>query len=635
MNSNFFSNNKRGEWFSGYTTNAYFGPHAYKTNGVVRWNLNNEIAQSLFQPSYTMTGTSPYYFEMQTDKVKNVSEIDLSNTNLVGNLNLSNLKNFGNFFSAMSNLNLTSVTFPDSSEKISTLFFSECDLRNVDLSFLNRLGGAVYFGEFLSYAANYNLTAVTLPNSSEIFSILSFAACDLRTVNLSTLYGLSGNVYFQNNILLSSVTFPSTANRFDNFWFSSCDLRDVNCSTLSGLGGYFEIYNNVNLTALTLPNSSEIFNGFVTSICDLRNLDCSNLSGLGGGFNSSSNANLTALTLPNSSQPFVSFYVNSCDLTNLDCSGLSGLGGNFQIYGNTNLTALTLPSSSQFFSSFDASNCDLRDVDLSTLTNLSGYVLFNDSIFSSNANQNLTALTFPSNSNKFNEINLTYCDLIDLDVSGLSGLGGEFKISNNINLTALTLPSSSEIFTKFYTFGCNLKKLDCSGLSNLGGQFLSSSLILTSITFPNSSQIFTNMDVSFTNIINLTCSSLSGLGGVFYTESNPILTAVTFPNSIEQFTTIEIWNNPSLGYINFWPLSASPSDNVIINLRSNNLSTSIVNHILYDLDQIGWINGTLYLKPILPPDSHPNAAPDGSTGGYNGTASTINLQSNGWNVYTY
>ena len=68
------------------------------------------------------------------------------------------------------------------------------------------------------------------------------------------------------------------------------------------------------------------------------------------------------------------------------------------------------------------------------------------------------------------------------------------------------------------------------------------------------------------------------------------------------------------------------------------MTTADVNHTLYDLDLISTINysgwtatsGTTGARL----DITANSAPDGSSGGYNGTASTLSLASKGWTIFT-
>ena len=213
MNSTFYSNNAYFDSFTFTTTLNSFAGSIIKNNALqtVRWVLNNEKAQAADHPYYTMTGSSPYTVEIQSDKLEEISTINFTNQQLTNSLDL------------------------------------------------HKLSGLTYF----YIPNNLNLTAITLPNSSAIYT---------------------------------------------TFMTRACDLRNLDCSKLSGLGGNFNVGLNYNLTALTLPNSSQIFSAFDAHVCGFKNLNCSGLSGLGGYFSISDCTTFTALTLPNSSQIFLRFY---------------------------------------------------------------------------------------------------------------------------------------------------------------------------------------------------------------------------------------------------------------------------------------------------------------------------------------
>jgi len=118
---------------------------------------------------------------------------------------------------------------------------------------------------------------------------------------------------------------------------------------------------------------------------------------------------------------------------------------------------------------------------------------------------------------------------------------------------------------------------------------------------------------------------LSGLGGSIRVYSNSGMTDISHPGTNEVFTQYEA-NNCDLGYIDFTVFSGA-NDEMGIRLDDNNMTVTEVNHILVDLDTIGWIDGVLDI-------SGSNAAPDGSSGGYDGTTAVANLIINGWTVTT-
>ena len=213
-----------------------------------------------------------------------------------------------------------------------------------------------------------------------------------------------------------------------------------------------------------------------------------------------------------------------------------------------------------------------------------------------------------------------------MDISIFKNLG-VIELALNPGLTAITLPVSSKAVTALDLNGCDVRTLDCSGLSGLGGIFKTTANVnLTSITLPNSSQVFTEFQTPLCNLKNINCSGLTGLGGLFDVSSNSSLTAVTFPASTQNFTSIHT-SGCSLSYLNLLPISASSSDNISISFNNNSWKADVVNHMLYDLDIIGWTGGTMDI-------SGTNEAPDASSGGYNGTVAKASLDGKGWTITT-
>jgi hypothetical protein len=231
-----------------------------------------------------------------------------------------------------------------------------------------------------------------------------------------------------------------------------------------------------------------------------------------------------------------------------------------------------------------------------------------------------------------------------LDLTPLSGLGGDFQVHFNSNLTGITHSPSTEIFTYYQANNCNLTgNLDLTPLSGLGGSlFLFSNSGLTNVTFTANTQNFIVIDIYLCNLTGtLDLSPLTKLGGsnsgitysIVRLRSNPNLTNIIFPNSNQFFKNLGIVQgneafalfNCNLDYVDFTPLSGATLVSgttqgiPIINLRNNGMSTTDVNHILIDFsgnatyNPTGWSNVNLNI-------SGTNGAPDSSSGGYDGIA---------------
>jgi hypothetical protein len=151
------------------------------------------------------------------------------------------------------------------------------------------------------------------------------------------------------------------------------------------------------------------------------------------------------------------------------------------------------------------------------------------------------------------------CNLTgNLDLTPLSGLGGEFYVNNNLNLTGITHSPSSQNFTRYWANNCNLTgNLDLTPLSGLGGDFRSySNPNLTGITHTQSSRNFTSYSVYSCNLTgNLDLTPLSGLGGNFQAHSNSNLTGITHTQSSQNFSNYSVHSCNLTGNLDLTPLS--------------------------------------------------------------------------------
>ena len=125
------------------------------------------------------------------------------------------------------------------------------------------------------------------------------------------------------------------------------------------------------------------------------------------------------------------------------------------------------------------------------------------------------------------------------------------------------------------------------------------------------------------NTLDLT--PLSAMGVQFRCSDNSDLKNVINPASSELMTSWQ-GSDCDLGYIDFTVFSGV-NDDINIQLGGNGMTAAEVNEILVDLDGEGWIDGTVNLAGS-------NAAPDGTSGGFDGLTAKTNLQGNGWTVTT-
>lgn len=173
-------------------------------------------------------------------------------------------------------------------------------------------------------------------------------------------------------------------------------------------------------------------------------------------------------------------------------------------------------------------------LNVSGLTGLGGdfYVAYNP---------NLTRILNPISENLFTSYWANDCSLIGvLDVSGLTGLQSDFQIQNNKGLTSVLFPTTAAIWSTIRIDNCGLiETLDISGLTGLGGYFMvGQNPNLQHIINPVSTQTFTAYDANDCNLTGiLDLRSLSNIGGRIRVGNNPNLTEVKFPANAQTWVS--------------------------------------------------------------------------------------------------
>lgn len=270
-------------------------------------------------------------------------------------------------------------------------------------------------------------------------------------------------------------------------------------------------------------------------------------------------------------------------------------------------------------------------------------------LFNCNSNPNLTGITFASSGNSMlNFFHFASCNLTGtLDLSNVpigTGSGCYIYGWSNPNLTGITFASSGNgTVQQILLYSCNLTgTLDLSNLSlaNSCTFYCYSNPNLTGITFASSGNgniiYFQNYSCNLTGTLDLSNVPIGGTNGIFNIYSNPNLTGVTFASSGNgQIKNCGLYSC-SLGYINL----AAPNFNISVNsgyrnLKDNNMTASEVNQILETIYTLvsSEPSGGSYIGRYVN-ISGSNAAPDSSSGGYDGLTAKTNLQSKGFTVTT-
>ena len=340
-----------------------------------------------------------------------------------------------------------------------------------------------------------------------------------------------------------------------------------------------------------------------------------------------SGANSFSHTYTSGSTKTVNVYCDPSEITALSCSNeqilsvdLSNLDkvADVGFAVNSNLTSFTLPTAN----TATWTNLNLNQTgivgtfDMSTLPDMpTEFQIWNSSA--------VTAIITPS-SGACTDWRSEGCNLTGtLDLSSID-ISGKFRSHTNSSLTGVTFGTSTGSTSLFQLFNTSVSVLDVS-MFDLTGTFQASTA-LTSVTFNPATQTANNfafsnstslvsLDLSpFTSITSLNVANCFSLNNLTIPASSGTITSFRAPNC-------------DLPYIDLTGLTFS--SNTDIRLQGNSMTAAEVNCILEDLDATVPATGTGKINI-----SGSNAAPDGSSGGCNGTAAATSLSGKGYTVTT-
>ena len=195
--------------------------------------------------------------------------------------------------------------------------------------------------------------------------------------------------------------------------------------------------------------------------------------------------------------------------------------------------------------------------------------------------------------------------------------------------TTITNPVTNEVFSHYWAYNCGLTgTINMTNLSTWGGSFdVSGNSGLTAISNPTTSQSITLYDAESCGLTGtLNISGLTGLENTFDASGNSGLTGINFPASSGSISNIKM-DLCTLGYVDMTGLTISSA--ATINAENNGKTAAEVNQELVDLDATMPNSGSGFITY-----SGTNAAPDGTSGGYDGTTAKSNLIAEGYTVTT-
>lgn len=540
------------------------------------------------------------------------------NCNLTGTLDLRPLSGLGGSITLSGNKKLTQVLNPTTSVAISNYNLSSCDLTGtLDMSGITNCS-------YYELSDNPNLNYIVTPTSSTNISYFNVSSCDLiGTLDLRSLSNLGGNVKIMMNGRLTNVMFPTASNvNITNLDLGYSAFQGT--MDLSGLklGGYVYMYQNIGLESVIVSTTSNTINMFDVTSCDINGtLDLRPLLNL-GAVGASNNPRLTQVLLPTASNT-TAFYYSSGGWTHQYSNIAGGWPG--IVIANCNLTG----------------TLDISGIKL-------GSNLYPTPIGSNPAGHLISTLNVSNNRNLGNVIiNNTYndkmvqcvisdCNLSSFDLTGQNALYA-FYSQRNPNLTSITNPTMSLMVTDAYNASyCNLTgTISFANMSLLrSGVNLSYNPNLIGVIMPqtpNTSVNLTSVNISNCNITGVFDGSKSTNMYDIDLSDNPNLTGYLCATHSHTFSFRAI--RCRLGYIDFRPMSNILNlANSNINIQSNGMSASTVNRILYELNSITSVSGALSNRYLYIHGN--NAAPDSSSGGYDGIAAKNALVAKGVTVTT-
>lgn len=336
-------------------------------------------------------------------------------------------------------------------------------------------------------------------------------------------------------------------------------------------------------------------------------------------------------------------YFYSCNITGIvDFSSIRNAGTiALRMYSNPNLTGIIfhpiLTTGTLFF--YEAYSCNLTGmIDLRMFTRLQA----TGASIKLNDNPNLESIQMPVvTSGVLQAFYAHNCNLKGtLDLSGITAYGSSSTIYayNNPLLEEIIFPvSASGVITGLNVNGCNLKGiLDLSCFTSFGTnasiQFYNNPLlkgVVLAATISGAIGTFSAYNCDLTGILDLSMVTFNSTQFSLTVYDNENLTEIILPSN-GKILSINAYRC-NLSYINIKDIpNGTDKAYMSIALQDNAMTAAEVNRILAEVDSVsvsGYASRSLRLTGT-------NAAPDSSSGGYDGLAAKASLQSKGFIVYT-
>ncbi len=259
-------------------------------------------------------------------------------------------------FSIPNNINVTSVTIPNSVTDIGDLAFSGCE----SLTSITIPNSVTSIGES-AFSGCSNLTSITIPNSVTDIGDRTFSWCrSLTSITIPNSVTDIGESAFSWCDSLTSITIPNSVTSIGYNAFSGCrSLTSITIpNSVTSIGG--RAFSDCgSLTSVTIPNSVRVIGEWAFSFCGITSVTIPN-SVWGIGDNAFSGCeSLTSVTLPDSVTSIGKYAFLGCrSLTSVTIPNSVTSIGDGTFFGCSGLSSVTIPNSVTSIGDSAFSGCD-------------------------------------------------------------------------------------------------------------------------------------------------------------------------------------------------------------------------------------------------------------------------------------
>ena len=359
---------------------------------------------------------------------------------------------------------------------------------------------------------------------------------------------------------------------------------------------------NFNNQGLTSANISSL-----TAILDIRFLSNSGL------------ASFTPASTYTGATPMTMIWIQNGTFTSLNLSAYTLAAGTLIISTLPSLNSLTLMTTSQTLSQVTIAG-------LSSLASLNASGLSRVQTWGISTCTILSSITFAVAATNLSALTITNYTGTSLNLSNFGTFfGGNVMITSNVNLTSITFPTSSRS-TSLQLQSNALTTLDISMLSNISFLRINSNPLTTTLTLPTTAVVPTTIEAIGTSRGSLSFSSFSGGSPIQKYNDNLSLTSLTLAIG-SNITTLWAYGCSNLNLFSIATANFGTSS-IDINLRNNSWTAAEVNEMLVNLNnRLSTGTGTIRIDGT-------NAAPDTTSGGFNGTVAASAIALKGYTLTT-